>query len=343
MRLILGGVNVLRSWLSLLALVAVTGLSTACSGGVVTLPPATPVGLYVATEPAGGGSPSDRAVLVFPLDASGDAAPIRRIAGRRTGFSDDNVSFGGVGVNREGQVFVALISTDLLPLSGVLVFPRMADGDVGPIRWFTAGGFRVGGMALGPDGRVYLTGDDNAVRVYAPGAAGVATPERTIRGPRTLLDDPTGIAVDSDGFIYVANRRSKSVVVFAPGANGDVDPTHQFSGPLTELSHPVGLTLGLGLVWVTNPFGVAPRITVYTTRHRPNTPPSAKIEGPNTLLAGPAGIVLDRGGQVFVADVSRAAVLGYGPGALGDVAPARRIQGPNTRLGVPTFVALYEE
>jgi hypothetical protein len=219
----------------------------------------------------------------------------------------------------------------------------MADGDVEPIRWFTAGSFRVGGMALGPDGRVYLTGDDDAVRVYASGAAGVATPERTIRGPRTLLNGPTGIAVGSDGFIYVANRTSKSVVVFAPGADGDVDPTHQFSGVLTELSDPVGLTLGLGVVWVTNPFGVAPRITVYTTRHLPNTPPVAKIEGPNTLLAGPSGIVLDRGGQVFVADTLRGGVLVYARGARGDVAPARSIRGPNTRLGVPRFVALYEE
>ncbi len=343
MRLISCSVSVLRSWLGLLPLLAVTGLSTACSGGVLTPPPATPAGLYVASEPPRGGSPSDRAVLVFPLDASGNAAPIRRIAGPRTGFSRDAVSFGGVAVNREGQVFVALTSRGLLPLAEVRVFPRMADGDVEPIRWFTAGGFRVGGMALGPDGRVYLTGDDNAVRVYAAGAAGVARPERTIQGSRTLLSEPTGIAVDGDGFIYVANMRSNMVVVFAPGANGDVDPTHQFSGLLTELSSPAGLTLGFGRVWVTNPRGAAPRVTVYGTRHLTNTPPSAKIEGPNTLLMAPFGIVLDRGGQVFVADVFRAAVLGYGPGAHGDVAPARRIEGPNTRLGQPPFAALYEE
>ncbi len=338
-------VSALRRCLGLLALAAVAGLSTACSGGVVTLPPATPVGLYVATEPRLGGSPSDRAVLVFPLGASGDTAPIRRIAGTRTGFSDTDVAFGGVAVNRDGQVFVALNFLGALgTVAQVLVFPRMADGDVEPVRQFGAFGFRVDGMALGQDGRVYLACDDDAVRVYAPGAAGpVASPERTISGPRTLLSGPTGIAVDSDGFIYVANRTSNRVVVFAPGASGDAAPAHQFSGPLTELSSPVGLALRFDLLWVTNSLGVAPRITGYGTRHPPNFPPVFKIEGPNTLLVTPFGIVLDRTRQVFVADGSRRGVLVYAPGALGDVAPARRIEGPNTRLGRPVFVALYEE
>jgi hypothetical protein len=61
------------------------------------------------------------------------------------------------------------------------------------------------------------------------------------------------------------------------------------------------------------------------------------------LLVTPFGIVLDRTRQVFVADGFRRGVLVYAPGALGDVAPARRIEGPNTRLGLPPFVALYEE
>jgi hypothetical protein len=210
----------------------------------------------------------------FPLGASGDTAPIRRIAGTRTGFSDTDVAFGGVAVNRDGQVFVALNFLGALELWLRFSFsPRMADGDVEPVRRFGAGGFRVDGMALGQDGRVYLACDDDAVRVYAPGAAGpVALPERTISGPRTLLSGPTGIAVDSDGFIYVANRGRATGSSCSPrGPAGDAAPAHQFSGPLTELSSPVGLALRFDLLWVTNSFGVAPRITVYGTRHPPTS------------------------------------------------------------------------
>lgn len=328
-----------------LALLALTLLGVACSGGrEVSDPPATPVGIYVGTEPAGGGTPADRAILTFALDASGDARPLRRIAGDQTGLANAN-SLGGLALSQGGEIFVGGTALGPFgdPFSEVVIFSPMADGNARPSRGFSVGGVRVHDVALGPDGRIYVTSSDNAVRVYAPGAAGPALPERTIRGPRTLLSGPMGVAVDSDGFIYVANMDSNRVVIFSPTANGDVDPVHQFSGPLTQLSQPAGLALDrFGRIYVANPVGTAPRVTVYSSRHPTNTPPAWKIEGPSTMLVAPADVAVDSRGRVVVADAFRKAVLVYAPGASGDAAPAARIEGPSTQLGRPLYVFVQE-
>lgn len=79
-------------------------------------------------------------------------------------------------------------------------------------------------------GNIYVASDTgNQVRVYAPATVGTApAPLRTIQGPNTKLHGPSGLAVDSQGNLYVAERggpaNASAVLKFAPKADGDVAP-----------------------------------------------------------------------------------------------------------------------
>ena len=71
---------------------------------------------------------------------------------------------------------------------------------------------------------LYVADEDSAsVTVYAEGATGNATPIQTISGFYTGLTQPTDVAVDASGDIYVTNHDGGprgaewSVTVYAPG------------------------------------------------------------------------------------------------------------------------------
>lgn len=68
-------------------------------------------------------------------------------------------------------------------------------------------------------------------------------PLRKIEGPHTGINGPLGIAVDTDGTIYVANNNSNSITVYAPQASGDAAPIRTIAGPQTGLNSPRRLVL----------------------------------------------------------------------------------------------------
>ena len=112
-----------------------------------------------------------------------------------------------------------------------------------------------GGIA--PDGA-------DSVSVYAPGANGNIAPIAIISGPKTQRKLPQGIAVDSDGKIYVANDGNledsvvdtnrfddrprgdpaDAITVYAAGSIGNVAPIARINGPRTGLGHPMGIAVG---------------------------------------------------------------------------------------------------
>ena len=103
-----------------------------------------------------------------------------------------------------------------------------AEGDVAP----TSELYVNHALAVARDrrGNIYVASDTgNQVRVYAPATVGTApAPLRTIQGPNTKLHGPSGLAVDSQGNLYVAERggpaNASAVLKFAPKADGDVAP-----------------------------------------------------------------------------------------------------------------------
>jgi hypothetical protein len=85
------------------------------------------------------------------------------------------------------------------------------------------------------EGTSCCNGAGNVV-IFAPGATGNATPVARLSGPLTGLREPSGIAVDSTGSIWVSDAVAEAIFRFAPAANGNVAPIQTISGPATTLS-----------------------------------------------------------------------------------------------------------
>ncbi len=84
---------------------------------------------------------SSRAILIYDRMANGDVAPLRKIGGSKTLFRD----IIGIAMDPKRNVILAATrSTD--GFSGILIFDRMANGDVAPIR-------KIGGPMTGALGR----------------------------------------------------------------------------------------------------------------------------------------------------------------------------------------------
>ena len=92
----------------------------------------------------------------------------------------------------------------------ITVFAPGADGNVAPQRVLKGRslGTRVPGtLAVDASGYLYTTGDpragDDTIRVFAPDADGGAGPVRVVAGPGTGIENPTGLAIDGGGRLYV--------------------------------------------------------------------------------------------------------------------------------------------
>lgn len=253
-----------------------------------------------------------------------------------------------------GELYVAHRPTFLPP--SVTVYAPGAARSRSPIR--TIAGKRTGllaptGLAVGPDGSLYVLNQDRRVTVYAPGAEGDAAPVRVITGPRTGLVNPTGLALDRRGRIYVTNDGvtedgvigAATVTVYAPDAAGDSAPIRTIVGRATKLSRPAGIAVADdGTVYVVNtdvPSDDQGSVTVYATDAAGETAPVRTIAGPGTRLLSPEGLVLDPTDTLYVAStLFRPRVTVYAPHADGEAAPVRSLEGIDTDLEHPRGLAI---
>lgn len=144
---------------------------------------------------------------MFAPGASGDAAPVRVIRGKRTGLT---AAF-AIAVDPPGNVYV--VNSDDMAISGVLVFGPRANGNVAPIRVIAGSATKLetpSGVAVDPRGAIYVSdhgGSDGAgaVRVYAKGANGNAAPLYSIAGSATRLR-PYGLTINRSGELDVVNQ-----------------------------------------------------------------------------------------------------------------------------------------
>jgi len=83
---------------------------------------------------------------------------------------------------------------------------------------------------------------DDSILVFKAGDQGDAAPARVIKGPKTGIKNPPGIALDSKlGELYVASMGVPAVTVYPVTANGDVAPTRTIRGGPKDA---VGLMIG---------------------------------------------------------------------------------------------------
>lgn len=173
------------------------------------------------------------------------------------------------------------------------------------------------GIALDSAGKLYvvnqsaLDSDPASVTIYNTGSNGDVAPIARITGPNTGLEHPTGLAVDSDGHIYVVNdsdspKKPDSITVYDPGSNGDAAPVRTISGPATLLSDPQGIALdSSGNLFVTSrqhqdKYCCSAGVLIYSPGANGNTAPTASIDGDFARLTMPGGIAIGANGNIYV-------------------------------------------
>ena len=231
-------------------------------------------------------------VNVYPLEASGNARPARRLEGiiPRAGagvyldVSNDELFITTQHVNRisvyprnfteneEPRRFIQGPDTGLADPHGIFVDPttneifvtnhgnyhavRVGEGERrGADSWTRSA------LGYGEAGRVYpiepSTGRFQlpSITVHSRTATGNAAPIRVIQGPHTQLAIPDGIFRNPEnGEIIVANTGGDGVLVFPKDASGDTAPIRVIKGPATMVKGPAGVSIDPSRheLWVAN-------------------------------------------------------------------------------------------
>jgi len=204
-------------------------------------------------------------ILVYAPGSNGMANPTRTITGTSTGlegFTQNSIS--GLALDSSGNVYVSsgLIKGGLVN-PGISVFASAANGDVAPTNVITMtdiGTFTMGQIAVDSAGNIYVAATDplapGAILIFASNSTGTVPPTSTITGSAAMLDGIKGVAVDSEGNIYVSNVSSTgafSIFEFSAGSTGNVAPMRTISGSATTMSELGNLALdSAGNIYVLN-------------------------------------------------------------------------------------------
>jgi DNA-binding beta-propeller fold protein YncE len=230
-------------------------------------------------------------VAVYRRVASGDEKPLRIIQGPSTGLADPH----GVAIDAENnELFVDNQDSYHEVLTNQVddnaVTSRIARGtatqaDLAAVR-----------LDLRPSKGKFV---EPSISVYDRTAQDDAAPRRVIQGPKTELDVPMKIFVDTaHNELFVANSGTSAILVFNRNASGDVAPIRKIQGPDTGLKKPLGLYVDLknDEVWATNP--ELHTATVYSRTANGNAKPlrtlrSAPEGTASPGIGNPGGIAYD--------------------------------------------------
>jgi hypothetical protein len=93
----------------------------------------------------------------------------------------------------------------------------------------------------------YVNDNGTAVKVFPLAASGNVAPTRTIAGTNTGIHNITGIALDAQGELYVADGGAGtvagSIFVFKSGATGNVAPIRTITGTNTQITSPSSIAV----------------------------------------------------------------------------------------------------
>jgi len=287
-------------------------------------------------------------ITVYALNASGNAAPARTIAGASTHLAfPQGLAFDAAGnlLVAEGEGLDAEIDA----------FSPTANGDAAPLYTIVPGessafGF---GLAVAPDGELAeaicgscgFVGSPDAVQRYALGK-NVASPTTKLAGGSTGLAFPYGLAFDASGTLYVADNLTNAIGVFPPGSAGDVAPSRTIAGGAVK--SPTGLAVDAsGELFASIATGTSAAILVFP---KGGSSPARTIANPVAdTFVNPSQILIDATGALWVPSgnvcgastgapcAATGAVSVYAPGA---ATPTRTIAGAATKLDTPLAVGV---
>ncbi|MGH1564750.1 hypothetical protein [Mumia sp. DW29H23] len=175
-----------------------------------------------------------------------------------------------------------------------------------------------GPVHLSAAGRSYtLDFQGRAIVVYGAKARGKARPLYRIRGSRSGIFWPMGIARDAGGRLYVANGNQR-VLVFSASARGNARPIRVLR---------TGMYIGAGIavrgerLMVSGGAGIA----IYRRTASGDAAPLRRIAGEKAQLRGLLDADMNVDGRIWAVFGEGAFATVFAPGARGDVAPERTI------------------
>ncbi len=218
-----------------------------------------------------------RQVAIFRRGAEGDGLPLRVIQGPKTELADAH----GVFIDAKNDEIVVVNQQFSTATTGQEERSERTAGAFPPLRLST---------------RRFVP---PSITVYPRTANGDVAPLRKIQGPRTRLDLPHGVYVDTErDELVVADNGGNSILVFSRTATGDVAPLRVIEGPDTGLKNPTGIYVDVrhDEIWVSN--WADHSATVYPRTAQGNVPPlrairSAPPGAPSLGLGNPSAIAYD--------------------------------------------------
>lgn len=284
-------------------------------------------GIYVTND--------NDTVTVYALTASGNAPPMRTLAGTSTQLKTPI----GIRVDSKNDLLVANRVG-----GNVTVYPALATGNVAPAGTLTATGMgSPEGLVLGPTDDVYVstcpgcgTANGGTVGVFHFPSVTAAS-DLSISGASTGFTDPGSLALDGSGNLWVANAFGGDVALFAAGAKGDATPTASFTP--TPAANIQSLAYGASALFVAVP---GAGIELFPTSATGTATAASTLSSSTQLpINYPAGVFVDTSASpptVYLNDYGASAIyVIHTSGTAPDLAVASvtTIQGAATGLSGP--------
>jgi DNA-binding beta-propeller fold protein YncE len=289
-------------------------------------------------------------VIVYPAGSTGSATPSATITGSKTGLQFPT----GIAVDSAGSIYVANDGNGFGKggADTVTVYSAGSNGNVAPSATITGPLTALdapAAIAIDSVKKIYVANDgtqndgSDSVTVYPAGSNGNIRPTDIIQfSPNNGMDEPTGIALDSNANIYVTNLNSGNGInpAIYPAGSGATGAL------LTNRNTNIVSTMPTGIVLDSSQnvyIAELSKVEIFSSLTG-GLSPLATLHGDLTEISDAAGIALDGNANIYLtndaSDSLGDRVTVYPAGSSGNMPPSAVIVGSNTGLAFPAGIAV---